>query len=142
MRQPGFSDMNLLSCNLLLFSQDDVFHASTAGSVHLGARARHLHPLLWPRGDDSPGWDCGRPGASSGGGRSCRKGFRLPIRVTSLLDPAGSVPGDWRDRAIRAGRPSTLLRHESLVAREAAAQQALHLQQAQVRVVLLLGMSP
>ncbi len=72
---------------------------------------------------------------------AAERGFRLPTRVTSPIDPAGSVPGDWRDRAIRAGRPSTLLRHESLVAREAAAQQALYLQQVQVKVVSLVDMS-
>ncbi len=67
---------------------------------------------------------------------AAERGLHLPYRTSSVLDPAGSVPGDWRDRAIRAGRPSTLLRHEALVACDAAAQQALVLQQAQVEVDL------
>jgi hypothetical protein len=61
----------------------------------------------------------------------------LPLVSHSLraLDPAGSVPGDWRDQAVQAGRPSALLRREALVAQEAAAHQSFVLQQAQVCVV-------
>jgi hypothetical protein len=50
------------------------------------------------------------------------------------LDPVGSVPGTWRDLAVQAGRPSPLIRRESLMAREAAARQASVLQQVQVGV--------
>jgi hypothetical protein len=50
------------------------------------------------------------------------------------LDPVGSVPGTWRDPAVQAGRPSPLIRRESLMAREAAARQASVLQQVQVGV--------
>jgi hypothetical protein len=52
------------------------------------------------------------------------------------LDPAGSVPGDWRDRAVQAGRPSALLRREALAAREAAALQAPAYPPAQVSISL------
>ena len=59
----------------------------------------------------------------------------LPLfsRLPPALDPVGSVPGSWRDRAIRAGRPSALLRREALDARAAAAFCAAPSQQAQVR---------
>jgi hypothetical protein len=58
----------------------------------------------------------------------------LPLfsRLPPALDPVGSIPGSWRDRAIRAGRPSALLRREALAAREAAALSAVSPQQAQV----------
>jgi hypothetical protein len=58
----------------------------------------------------------------------------LPLfsRLPPALDPVGSVPGSWRDRAIRAGRPSALLRREALAAREAAALSVVSPQQAQV----------
>jgi hypothetical protein len=58
----------------------------------------------------------------------------LPLfsRLPPALDPVGSVPGSWRDRAIRAGRPSALLRREALAAREAAALHVVSPQQAQV----------
>ncbi len=46
----------------------------------------------------------------------------LPVGYRAW-DPAGSVPGDWRDLAVQAGRPSALLRREALAAREAAACQ-------------------
>ncbi len=51
----------------------------------------------------------------------------LPLAPLSYraLDPAGSTPGTWRDWAVQAGRPSPLLCREALVAREAAAHQAL-----------------
>jgi hypothetical protein len=57
----------------------------------------------------------------------------LPLfsRLPPALDPVGSIPGSWRDRAIRAGRPSALLRREALAAREAAALHAATPQQAQ-----------
>jgi hypothetical protein len=60
----------------------------------------------------------------------------LPLfsRLPPALDPVGSIPGSWRDRAIRAGRPSALLRREALDAREAAALHATTPQQAQVWV--------
>jgi len=111
-----------------------------------------LHQFIWVPVRDTFIRCCGHAGMTVLAGtvedqepplavvEAAERGFRLPTRVTSPLDPAGSGPGDWRDRAIRAGRPSTLLRHESLVAREAAAQQALYLQQVQVRVVLLIDM--
>ncbi len=63
---------------------------------------------------------------------AAEQGLPLFSRLSPALDPAGSVPGSWRDLAIRAGRPSALLRREALVAREAAAQHASALQQAQV----------
>jgi hypothetical protein len=48
----------------------------------------------------------------------------LPLfsQLPPALDPVGSIPGSWRDRVIRAGRPSALLRREALAAREAVAQ--------------------
>jgi hypothetical protein len=60
----------------------------------------------------------------------------LPLASSSYRawDPAGSVPGTWRDLAVQAGRPSPLIRRESLMAREAAARQASVLQQVQVGV--------
>jgi hypothetical protein len=63
---------------------------------------------------------------------AAEQGLPLFSRLSPALDPAGSVPGSWRDLAIRAGRPSALLRREALVAREAATQHASALQQAQV----------
>jgi hypothetical protein len=47
----------------------------------------------------------------------------LPVGYRAW-DPAGSTPGDWRDLAVQAGRPSALLRREALAAREAATLQA------------------
>jgi hypothetical protein len=43
----------------------------------------------------------------------------LPVGYRAW-DPAGSTPGDWRDLAVQAGRPSALLRREALAAREAS----------------------
>jgi hypothetical protein len=59
----------------------------------------------------------------------------LPVTFSNFqaLDPVGSVPGSWRDLAIRAGRPSPILRREALAAREAA-RQALLVQQNQVGI--------
>jgi hypothetical protein len=58
----------------------------------------------------------------------------LPLfsQLPSALDPVGSIPGSWRDRAIRAGRPSALLRREALDARAAAALQVAPSQPSQV----------
>jgi hypothetical protein len=58
----------------------------------------------------------------------------LPLfsHLPPALDPVGSVPGSWRDRAIRAGRPSALLRREALAAREAAVQPVVTSHQVQV----------
>ncbi len=63
---------------------------------------------------------------------AAERGLLLAPLSLRALDPVGSVPGTWRDWAVQAGRPSPLLRREALVAREAAASQALLLQQAQV----------
>jgi hypothetical protein len=67
---------------------------------------------------------------------AAERGLLLAPLSLRALDPAGSVPGTWRDWAVQAGRPSPLLRREALVAREAAASQALLLQQAQVGAVI------
>ncbi len=64
---------------------------------------------------------------------AAERGLPLTFSHSQALDPVGSVPGSWRDLAIRAGRPSPILRWEALAAREAA-RQALLLQQAQVGV--------
>ncbi len=63
---------------------------------------------------------------------AAERGLPLTFSSSPALDPVGSVPGSWRDLAIRAGRPSPLLRWEALVAREAAAQHLSALQRAQV----------
>jgi hypothetical protein len=64
---------------------------------------------------------------------AAERGLLLPSLSLCALDPAGSVPGTWRDWAVQAGRPSPLLRREALMAREAAANL---IQQAQVGVVV------
>jgi hypothetical protein len=63
---------------------------------------------------------------------AAERGLPLASHSCPALDPAGSVPGTWRDWAVQAGRPSPLLRREALETREAAAHQAFVLQQAQV----------
>jgi hypothetical protein len=67
---------------------------------------------------------------------AAERGLLLPSLSLRALDPAGSVPGTWRDWAVQAGRPSPLLRREALMAREATANQALLVQQVQVGVVV------
>jgi hypothetical protein len=54
---------------------------------------------------------------------AAERGLLLPSLSLRALDPAGSVPGTWRDWAVQAGRPSPLLCREALMAREAAANQ-------------------
>jgi hypothetical protein len=65
----------------------------------------------------------------------------LPLfsQLPSALDPVGSIPGSWRDRAIRAGRPSALLRREALDARAAAALHVAPSQPPQVGKLCLTG---
>ncbi len=67
---------------------------------------------------------------------AAERGLPLACPSYRAWDPVGSVPGTWRDLAVQAGRPSPLIRQESLMAREAAARQTSILQQAQVGVDL------
>ena len=105
--------------------------------MRVGPCPEHVHQLLWTHGDDGSGWSPSGDGSSVGDERGCGT-VTSPV-LSAALDPVGSVPGSWRDRAIRAGRPSALLRREALDARAAAALHVAPSQPPQVGKLCLTG---